>query len=452
MRARRRCARSRGRGSKNDLADRVASARARPRRRPRGRVGRSRRVRSDSCYGCGDLRQPAPVPGGDRVRHRERGSRARVRRNGARAARTLPASGAGSRRPMKVAILAEGQFARATAKTAIGVLRYAPFQVVAVVDSTRAGKDAAECVGVGKGVPVVARVEDALARGATVVLIGTAAAAGRIPDGYRPALARTLERGVEVWNGLHERVLADPELAAAAKRGGAKVRELREPPPDIPIGGHRARRMGARVVLTVGSDAAVGKMTASLEIVSALRRAGERVEFVATGQTGIAIAGQGIAVDAVVADFIAGAAELMTCEAADRADWVVVEGQGSLTHPGFSGVTLGLLHGAGPDLMVLCHDVSRLSVKGYDDGLPLRPLRDYVRIYEDAAAWRRPPGYPPARVVAVALNTATVNEEFARAMIETAAIETGLPAADPVREGAAGADRIAHALRVAVPA
>src|SRR2546428_2306927 len=180
----------------------------------------------------------------------------------------------------RVAILAEGQFARATAKTAIGVLRYAPFEVVAVVDSTRAGKDGAECVGVGRGVPVVARVEDALARGATVVLIGTAAAAGRIPDGYRPGLARTLERGVEVWNGLHERVLADPELAAAAKRGGAKVRELREPPRDLPIGGHRARREGARVVLTVGSDAAVGKMTPSLEIVAGLPGTGQRAEFV----------------------------------------------------------------------------------------------------------------------------------------------------------------------------
>jgi len=162
---------------------------------------------------------------------------------------------------MKVAILAEGQFARATAKTAIGVLRYAPFEVVAVVDSTRAGKDAVEYVGVGAGVPVVASVEDAFARGATVLLIGTAAAGGRIPDGYRPALARALERGIEVWNGLHERVLADPELAAAAERGGAKVRELREPPGDLPIGGHRARREGVRVVLTVGSDAAVGKMT-----------------------------------------------------------------------------------------------------------------------------------------------------------------------------------------------
>jgi uncharacterized NAD-dependent epimerase/dehydratase family protein len=354
---------------------------------------------------------------------------------------------------MKVAILAEGLFAPATAKTAIGVLRYAPFEVVAVVDSTKAGKDAAESVGVGRGVPVVASVEDAIARGATVLLIGTAAAGGRIPDGYRTSLARALERGIEVWNGLHERVLADPELAAAAKRGKGKVRELREPPADLAIGGHRQRREGARVVLTVGSDAAVGKMTASLEIVSALRRAGERAEFVATGQTGIAIAGGGIAVDAAVADFIAGAAEAMVCEAAERADWVIVEGQGSLTHPGFSGVTLGLLHGAAPDLMVLCHNPTRMTVKGFErEGLPIRNLRECVRIYEDAASWRHPPGYPQVRVVAVALNTADADEKFARALIQSSALETGLPTADPIREGPAGADRLASALRVGVAA
>ena len=359
---------------------------------------------------------------------------------------------------MRLAILAEGQFARATAKTAIGVLRYAPFEVVAVVDSTNAGKDAAECVGVGAGVPVVATVDEALARGATVVLVGTAAAGGRIPEGYRPALARALERGIEVWNGLHERVLADAKLAAASKRGGAKVRELREPPADLPIGGHRTRREGARVVLTVGSDAAVGKMTAALEIVAALRRAGERAEFVATGQTGIAIAGSGIAVDAVVADFIAGAAELMVCDAADRADWVVVEGQGSLTHPGFSGVTLGLLHGTAPDVMVLCHEWMRQSVKGYDDRQPLRTLREYVRIYEEAASWRRPPGYPPARVLAVAVNTGSLNipsgntDAMAQKTIASIASETGLPTADPVREGPVGGDRIANALREGVPA
>jgi uncharacterized NAD-dependent epimerase/dehydratase family protein len=348
---------------------------------------------------------------------------------------------------MKIAILAEGQFARATAKTAIGVLRYAPFEVVAVVDSTRAGTDASQHVGVGKGVPVVASIDEAIARGAQVILIGTAAAGGRIADQYRPHLARALERGVGVWNGLHERVLSDPALAAAAKRGNAAVRELREPPLDLPIGGHRARREGSFVVLTVGTDAAVGKMTASLEIVAALRRMGKRASFVATGQTGIAIAGGGIAVDAVVADFIAGAAEKMTCEAAESADYVIVEGQGSLTHPGFSGVTLGLLHGAAPDAMVLCHDANRHAMKGYErEGLALRSLRESVGIYEFAASWRHPPGYPRAPVVAIAVNTAGLSDEFAKATIESAAVETKLPAADPIREGAAGSERLAQAI------
>jgi D-glutamate N-acetyltransferase len=352
---------------------------------------------------------------------------------------------------MKVAILAEGQFSRATAKTAIGVLRYAPFPVVAVVDSTQAGVDAASCVGVGEGVPVVGSVDEAIGYGATVLLIGTAAAGGRIADAYRPGLARALERGVEVWNGLHERVLADPALAAAAKRGGGTVRELRDPPADLPVGGHRRRRESARVVLTVGSDAAVGKMTASLEIVRALEQAGNRAAFVATGQTGIAIAGSGIAVDAVVSDFVAGAAERITCDAAERADWVVVEGQGSLTHPGFSGVTLGLLHGSAPDLMILCHDASRSKVKAHDD-IPIRPLAELVRIYEDAALWSRPAGARRVPVVAVALNTAGLDEAQARSAIARAVEETGLTVADPVREGAAGAARLVLALREAVPA
>ena len=350
----------------------------------------------------------------------------------------------------RVAILAEGLFTRATAKTAIGVLRYATYPIVAIVDSTRAGSDAAEHVGVGRGVPIVATVDEAIARGANVLLIGTAAAGGRIPDAYRPSIARALERGVAVWNGLHERVLSDVRLADAAKRGGATVRELREPPDVLPIGGHRRPRGGVTVVLTVGSDAAVGKMTAALEIVASLGRMGERAAFVATGQTGVAIAGEGISVDAVVADFIAGATEQMVCDAAEQADWVIVEGQGSLTHPGFSGVTLGLLHGAAPDLMVLCHNSTRSTMKGYDDtGLPVRSLRELVRIYEDAAAWSRPPGYPPARVAAVAINTGddlNADPSFALATITSVAAETKLPAADPIREGHAGADRLARAL------
>jgi uncharacterized NAD-dependent epimerase/dehydratase family protein len=355
------------------------------------------------------------------------------------------------RRP-KVAILAPGAFTRTTAKTAIGVLRYAPYPVVAVIDPERAGSDAAAHVGVGANVPVVATVADAVARGADTILIGTASAGGRIADAYRPFLADALRRGIEVWNGLHERVLDDPSLREAAAAGHARVRELREAPKDVPIGGHRRPRAGATVVATVGSDAAVGKMTASLEIVAALRRAGQRAAFVATGQTGIAIAGEGIAVDAVVADFIAGATERMVCDAAEGADWVILEGQGSLAHPGFSGVTLGLLHGAAPHLMVLCHDASRRIVKGYTD-LPLHTLVQLRHMYEEAARWPRHPDAPRASVVAVALNTVALDDREAARAIFDAAAETGLPAADPIREGAAGADRLALALMDArVPA
>jgi uncharacterized NAD-dependent epimerase/dehydratase family protein len=322
---------------------------------------------------------------------------------------------------------------------------------VAIVDSTRAGTDASAHVGVGSGVPVVATVDEAVALGAQALLIGTASAGGRIASEYRPHLARALARGLTVWNGLHERVLSDPRLAEAATSGRATVRELREPPADLEIGGHRTRRAGAVVVLTVGTDAAVGKMTASLEIVDALRRAGKRAAFVATGQTGIAIAGAGIAVDAVVADFIAGAAERMVCDAAETADYVVVEGQGSLTHPGFSGVTLGLLHGSAPDLLVMCHDAARELVKGFErERLPLKSIDECIAIYEQAAAWSRPPGHPASRVIGVAVNTASLADDAARERLARYGAALSLPVADPVREGAAGADRLAAAI-VAAP-
>ena len=343
-----------------------------------------------------------------------------------------------------VAILAEGSFTRQAAKTAIGVIRYAPYPIVAVVDSTQAGGDSAALAGAGRDIPIVATVGEAVARGATVFLIGTATPGGRIPDPYRPLLAEVLGRGLAVWNGLHERVLSDGALRAAAQRGGGSVRELREPPADLPVGGHRARRAGVRVVLTVGSDAAVGKMTVALELAEALRRTGRRAAFVATGQTGIAIAGEGISVDAVVADFIAGASERLVCDAAEDADWVIVEGQGALTHPGFSGVTLGLLHGSAPDALVLCHDASRTAVKGFPD-LPLRPLRELVALSQDAATWSRALG-ARVPVVAVALNTSALDADAAARAVRAATAETHVPAADPVRDGHAGADRLAQAV------
>lgn len=337
---------------------------------------------------------------------------------------------------MRIAILAEGAFERAHAKTAIGLLRYRRGYVVCVIDSAHSGRDAADCVGEGRGVPVVSSLAEAHGLGADTLAIGIAVAGGKVPEAWYPMLEEALRGGIDVVNGLHTRLGEVPRLAAAAIAGGARIRDIRRPPDDLPIGGHRRHRRGSRVILTVGTDAAVGKMTVSLELVAELRRRGAPAEFVATGQTGIMIAGSGVSVDAVVADFIAGAAEEMVVAAAERADYVVVEGQGSLAHPGFSGVTLGLLHGSAPDVMILVHDPTRSHLKGFPE-LPLRPLREYVRLYEEAASWSRPPGAETVPVVAVAFNTYGMEEPAAREAVAAASRDTGLPATDAVRFGSA---------------
>lgn len=259
----------------------------------------------------------------------------------------------------RLAILAEGAFEPLGAKTAVGVLRYRPGEVAAVVDSTRAGRTAAECVGCGGAVPVVASVAAAAAHGADSLLIGIAPQGGTLPPPWRAAVLDALARGWDVLSGLHAFLADDAEFAAAAARGGGALLDVRRPPAERPVAAGRAAEVPALVVLTVGTDCNVGKMTAALEIAGALRARGVRAAFVATGQTGIVIADRGAPVDAVAADFVAGVTERLVLEAARDADVVLVEGQGSLFHPAFSGVTLGLLHGACPAALVLCDQHGR---------------------------------------------------------------------------------------------
>jgi len=237
-----------------------------------------------------------------------------------------------------------------------------------------------------------------------------------------------------VLSGLHAFLADDPEFAAAAARSGARIVDARRPPARRPVAAGRAATLEATVVLTVGSDCNVGKMTASIEIVRALQARGERAAFVATGQTGQFIADRGVSVDAVAADFVAGFTEELVLEAARSASFVVVEGQGSLHHPAYSGVALGILHGACPSLLVLCHQAGRahLRISAAPGRFPMPPLRDVIEANERASRWVR-----PAEVAAIALNTYGLTETDARAACEDAARETGLPAADPVRFGAA---------------
>jgi uncharacterized NAD-dependent epimerase/dehydratase family protein len=322
-------------------------------------------------------------------------------------------------------------------KTARGVIRYGHVPVVAVVDSRRAGETYA-------GLPIVGRVEDALHARPTTALVGVATQGGRFPPEWRDLLRRCIESGLDVESGLHERISDDPELAALAERHGVRLTDLRQPPAGLTVPTGRNLELAAHTVLTVGSDCAIGKMTVALELDGEARRRGVRSQFVPTGQTGIAIAGWGISVDAVVADFIAGAAEQLVVEGVERGgdELLLVEGQGSVLHPAYSGVTLGLLHGSAPHALVLCHLAGSTAITGYP-GHPIPPLAELVELHERLSLPAR-----PARVRAVALNTRELSDEEARAAVAATEAELDLPADDPVRFGPG---KLLDALLAAVP-
>lgn len=328
---------------------------------------------------------------------------------------------------LRFAILAEGSFSPLRSKTANACIRYTPQRVAAVVDSTQVGSTAEQVLGFGGPIPVVDSLDAAIRRGANALLIGIAPPGGQLPPSWRPLLLSALDHRLEIWSGLHTFIGDDAQLARHAEATGVSIRDLRKPPRDLDVARGRVRDVNATVVLTVGTDCNIGKMTTQLQIRDAIASRGPRVAFAATGQTGIMIEGWGISVDAVVADFIAGAAERLVLEAARIADIVLVEGQGSIIHPSYSGVTYGLMHGALPHAMVMCAQPSRTVINNHP-WVAIPPLPDFIRLQEQAAAPLR-----PAPVIAVALNTWDLDEAAARAEIARAERETGLPVTDPVR-------------------
>jgi D-glutamate N-acetyltransferase len=334
-------------------------------------------------------------------------------------------------------ILAEGRSGDPHyGKTARGVIHYGRDAVVAILDSQRAGETYA-------GLPIVATVEEALAFEPTTALVGVATAGGRFPPAWRDLLRTCVAAGLDLENGLHEHLADDPELAALAREQGVELRDLRLPPADLNVPTGANLGLDVTTVLTVGSDCAIGKMTVCLELDREARGRGIASEFVPTGQTGIAIAGWGIAVDAVISDFIAGAAERLVVEGAERGgELLLVEGQGSLLHPAYSGVTLGLMHGSAPHAYVLCHEAGQRFVDD-DERFPIPPLSELIDLHERMSLLAR-----PARVAAIALNTRKVDEDAAKAAVEEAEAETGLPADDPVRFGAA---KLVDALALLAP-
>ena len=323
--------------------------------------------------------------------------------------------------------LAEGLFGPQTSKTASSCIRYTPERVVAVLDSTRAGRTAHDVLGFGGAIPIVGTVAEGLAHRPNALLIGVAPQGGRLPAEWRAMVLEAIDAGLEVWSGLHTFIGDDCEFASHARRAGVAIHDLRKPPSDLPVATGRVRDVEATVVLTVGSDCNIGKMTAALQMRAGLRDRGRRVRFAGTGQTGILIEGWGISVDAVVADFIAGAAERLVLEAAEGAEIVLVEGQGSVIHPGYSGVTLGLIHGSLPHALVMCTQPSRTRVNN-NPWVEIPSLPELIRLHD---ALTTPLRHAP--VLAVSLNTFDLPERAALDAIARASDESGLPATDPVR-------------------
>jgi len=330
----------------------------------------------------------------------------------------------------KIAIYAEATMGLLNAKMAEGILRYGRNPVVAVIDSKAAGKTVGDLCRMTSDVPVVAALEDALSMGAEILVLGTAPSGGRVPEEWLPVLQAAVDAGLSIVNGLHDPLNG---VFGSQLKDGQWIWDIRIPVGDMPkIATARAASLNNKRVLLVGTDMAVGKMTAGLEIYSNLKSRGADAVFLASGQVGISIMGTGIPLDAFRVDHAAGAVERMVMEAADH-DILLIEGQGSLLHPG-STATLPLMRGSCTNAMILCHRAG-MTMLDTEGSVRIPPLRDVIALNELTASANG--ALTAAKVVGIALNTRDLDAAAAKRAVEDIQAETGLPTADPVRDGGA---------------
>ena len=339
-----------------------------------------------------------------------------------------------------VVLLLHGGLDDLSGKTGLAMLRYRSGPIVAVIDPAFAGADLRAVTGIDRDVPVVADMAAALAYRPEVAVVGLAPSGGQLPEVMHADVLAALRAGLHLASGLHSRLGDDPELAAACIRPGQWIWDLRQEPDGLEVATARAAALPCRRLLAVGSDMAVGKMSACLELQAEAARRGIDARFVGTGQAGILISGQGVALDAVRVDYASGAVEAAVLTAATGAgpeSLVLVEGQGSLCHPA-STATLPLLRGSQPTDLLLVHRAAQSHVRTRPGAAPVAipPLPELIVALEALAALGRPDGLRP-RVVAVALNTARLALAEAEVAVAATAKATGLPCVDPVRQGAA---------------
>ena len=337
--------------------------------------------------------------------------------------------------PRKIIILTEGHTEPHAAKTAANVIRYRGREVVALLDSTQVGQTSQALLGVGGNLPVLASLDDAPE--ADTLLLGIAPPGGRIPPSWRTTIMDAISRRrMDVISGLHDFLNDDPAFSAAAKAAGVTLFDIRRNSEKT-----IARRQGLRSdclrVHTVGHDCSIGKMVVSVEVAQALAGRGVDAKFIATGQTGIMISGGGLPIDCIVADFVAGAAEKLVLQNQHH-EVLLIEGQGSLVHPSYSGVTLSLLHGCAPQALILCYEVGREYVTGVES-VRIPPLAKIKRIFEVMANIHQ-----PCQIIGIGMNSRRVSAAAAELERERLREEFGLPICDVLRHGP---DELVHAVQ-----
>ncbi|NOY05578.1 MAG: DUF1611 domain-containing protein, partial [Chlorobi bacterium] len=327
----------------------------------------------------------------------------------------------------RIIILADGHFNSLGSTMANAALLYIPEQVVGVIDSKSAGQSTQAVIGIGGTIPIFRSVEDCLHLSPTYMLIGITPAGGEIPPEWRSVILSAIKHRIEIISGLETPLADDPKIRSMALKHKVPLTELREVPKSHRIIAQGSwRRREAKVILTVGTETSTGKLDTAFHVYQALQRQGLAAAFIGTGQTGILIGGRGIAVDAVPGDFLAGAVELEIDKAANEGyEYIVVEGQGALTHCGVSGVTLGLMHGSMPDALILCHQPTR-KVDSY--GMRIRPLPEIIDLHERLMSI-----FKPARVVGISIVSMGLSRDEVRMIQEQIAAETEKPVADVIR-------------------
>lgn len=326
------------------------------------------------------------------------------------------------------------------AKTAASVIRYRGQDVVALLDSTQAGHTSEELMGIGGAIPVISSLDEA--PDANLLLIGIAPSGGKIPAAWRPIMLAAIQRGMSVSSGLHEFLCDDPEFSQAAIQHNVQLLDARKND-EHDVADATGFREGCVRIETVGQDCCVGKMVTAIELARGLTEAGHDAQFVATGQTGIMIEGAGCPVDCVVSDFLNGAVEKLV-RANQEHDFVVIEGQGSLSHPRYSPVTLGLMHGARPQGLILCYEAARPHVHGMEH-VPLTPLAQLRDAYELSASLVH-----PAKVIGIGVNSRRLSAEESQVECDRVESELGVPACDVFRDGPAKLVTAAVELRTAL--